>query len=96
MGVSETDVFSVEGASLTDFAPLTVDVLLTFSLSLVADEEVFDFDVCFELPPIRLRRIFHFPFPASSSGESCESIDMEEAGRVSGSDIVSLTGEGFR
>ena len=96
MGVSGTGVLSVEGASLTDFAPLAVDVLLRFSLSLTAGDEVFDFVVCFELPPIRLRRMFHFPLPASSSGESCESIDMEEAGRVSGSDVVLLTGESFR
>ena len=81
-------------ASVVDLAG--DNVLLEFSFSLMDGAGLFAFAVCFELPPMRLRKMFHLPLPDSSSGKSLESADTAEAGRISASGIVVLVGVGFR
>jgi hypothetical protein len=95
-GVSGAAGLSFEDESLDDFVPFTFAVLLAFSFSLTDGAGLFDFVACFDPPPMRLRRMFHLPLPGSSSGKSCESVDMAEAGRISASGILLLVGDGLR
>ena len=38
----------------------------------------------------------HFPLPVSSSGKSCESVDIADVGLATGSGAVMLVGDGLR
>jgi hypothetical protein len=83
-------------ASVDEVVPLVLAVLPAFSLSFAAGPGLFDLALCFEPPPMRLRRMFHLPLPESSSGKSCESVDKEDGGRTSAAGINGAGGEGFR
>ena len=85
------------GVSGVDVAgEASFDALLGVSLSLEAGPGLFDFELCFEPPPIRLRKMFHLPLPESSSGESLESVDREGEGRRSASGIRGAGRGSFR
>lgn len=96
MGASATIGLSAGGVSFDGLVPFAFNILMVPSLSLGVVVELFDFAACFELPPMRLRRMFHLPLPTSSSGKSRESTDIDEVGRTSGSGGVMLVGVGFR
>lgn len=90
------DDFSIEVESGRDFTPFAVgDLAFSFSFSLAA-AAAFDFEDCFGPAPIRLRSMFHFPFPGSSSGKSCESVEITATGRISGSGVGCVEADGFR
>ena len=91
-GAGVSAAAGLEDASLAELAPV---VLLAFSLSL-AGPGLFDLAFCFELPPMRLRKIFHLPLPESSSGRSGESVGGGGVGRSSASEIKGAGREGFR
>jgi hypothetical protein len=95
-GVSEAAGLSSKVESLDNLIPFTFAVLPAFSFSLIDGAGLFDFAACFEPPPMRLRRMLHLPLPGSSSGKSCESVDIAEAGRGTASGILLLVGDGFR
>jgi hypothetical protein len=91
VGVSTAGGFAVVSGVF-----FTVEALLAFSLSFVVRTGDLDFAACFEFPPKTLFRMFHFPLLVSSSGKSCESVDMDEVGRASGSVGTGFVGLGFR
>lgn len=93
-GATGSGAAGLVGVSFGVVVPLVCGVL-EFSLSLMLGAGLFDFADCLEPPPMRLRRMPHFPFPASSSGKSADSVDMAEAGRTSDSGVVVMARAGF-